>query len=169
VCQELHQCRPGGADGTWRVAWYPATDREVLRGVRWLDACTPSRSGGNGRRKVATARSGVCIRGGSRHKLIASAKELFDLPIQLRHGTDGHRPARIDHDIPRRSQLREPGAHDFAHPPLEAIADNGFTDSARRGEANARAGTGASQAKSRKERPAVTETVVINFAEFARS
>jgi hypothetical protein len=114
-------------------------------------------------------RSGVCIRGGWQHRLIAAAKELLDLPLQVGERTSGYRTARIDHDIPRRSQFRKPGAHDFAHPPLKAIAANGVANRSGCCEADTRIGARASQAKSRKERPAVTETVVIYFAEFARS
>jgi len=100
---------------------------------------------------------------------MAAAKELLDLPIQFRQGTGGHRPARIDHDIPRRSQLREPGPHHFANSPFEAVAKYGLTDRAGCGEAHAGTRARSGQTKGRKERPAVTETVVINFAEFARS
>jgi hypothetical protein len=101
--------------------------------------------------------------------LIAPAKELLDLAIQVCQGTCGHRPARIDHYIPRRSQFREPGPDNFANPPLKTIADNGLTNRSRRGETNARVRAFAGQAESRKERPALAEAVVINFAEFARS
>ncbi len=120
-------------------------------------------------RTAARVRSGFCIRGGPRHREIAAAKELLDFPLQILERTVGHRPARIDDDIPRSSQFREPGAHDFADPSLEAIAENGLTNCTGRGEADARALGGTGQTESRKERPAVTETVVVNFAEFARS
>jgi len=117
----------------------------------------------------AKGRSGFCIPGERQHRLIAAAKELLDLAVQLRQRTGRDRPARIDHNIPRRTQLREPCANDFAHPPLEAIASNGIANRFRSGETDAWTRTRASEAKSRKERPAVAETVVINFAEFARS
>ena len=120
-------------------------------------------------RTEATEKSGPCSRGGLRCRLIAAAKELLDFAIQIRQGTGGHRPARIDDDIPRCSQFREPGSHDFANPPLETVAENGLADSPRRGESKPWTGTVAGQTESRKERPAVTETVVVNFAEFAGS
>jgi hypothetical protein len=115
------------------------------------------------------ARSGFCIPGGRQRRLIASAKELFDLPIQVCQGTGGHGTARIDHDIPRSSQFREPDPHNLANPPLEAIADNGLADGSRCSEANPWIGAVSSQTKRRKTRPAVAETVVVNFAEFAGS
>ena len=106
--------------------------------------------------------------------MIAPAKELVDLPLQLREGTCGHRPSRIDDDVPRLSQFREPGTHHFADPPLEAIADNGFAHGSGRGKTDAWARTRVlrfftGEAESRKERPVMTETVVIHFAEFAGS
>ena len=114
-------------------------------------------------------KSGPCIHGEPRHRLIAPAKELVDLPFQIRQGTGGHRPARIDHDIPRRSQFCKPAAYHFADAPPEAIAGNGFPDSPGRSEPDAGPGADSGQAESRKERPVVTEAVVVNFAEFAGS
>lgn len=114
-------------------------------------------------------RSGLCIHGGRRHRLIASAKESLDLPVQIRERACGYRPARIDYDIPRCSQFREPAAHHFADSPPEAIADNGLPEGSRCGEPDSGARTGSRKTKSRKERPVVTETVVINLAEFAGS
>ena len=115
------------------------------------------------------ARSGFCIHGGPRRRLIAAAKELLDFPFQIRERTGGHRAARIDHDIPRLRQIREPGAHHFTHPPFEAVTDHGLAHRSGRSEAEARERTLSGEAKGRKERPAVAEAVVINFAEFARS
>ena len=101
--------------------------------------------------------------------MIAAAKEPFDLPIQIGYRTVGQRPAWIDHDVPRCSQLREPRAHDFADSPFKPVAENRLADSSGRRKAHTRAGALSSQAKSGKERPAVTETVVIYFPEIARS
>jgi hypothetical protein len=115
------------------------------------------------------ARSDFCIRGGLRHRLIAAAKELLDFAFQVRERTTGQRPARIDDDIPRRNQFPEPDAHNFADPPLEAIAENRLADGSRRGEANTRLSGATGQTESREQRPAVAEAVVVNSAEFAGS
>ena len=118
---------------------------------------------------AATGKSEFCIHGGPQRRLIAAAKEFLDLPGQFRYRAIGQRPAWIDHDIPRCRQFRKPGAHNFTDPPLEAIAENGLTNGTGRGEANTRTTPFAGETKSSKERSAVTETVVIYFAEFART
>jgi hypothetical protein len=123
----------------------------------------------NGKPTAAMARSGICIRGGPRRRLIAAAKELLDFAVEFRERTIGYRTTRIEHDIPRCSQFREPLAHHFPHAPLEAIAKNRLADCPGRGKPNPRRRPVSGQTESRKERPAVTESVVINFAELARS
>jgi hypothetical protein len=84
--------------------------------------------------------------------LIAAAKELRDLAFQVGKWTIGYRPSRIDNDVPRRGQFGEPGSHHFANAPLESIADDGFSDGTRGGEADAGRRTRSSQTESRKER-----------------
>jgi hypothetical protein len=132
-------------------------------------AYTPSRWDGTGRPTATTEKSGFCIRGDLRYKLIAAAKEFFDFPFQVWKRTVGQRPAWIDDDIPRCNQFREPDAHNFADPSLEAIAENGLTHGSRCRKANARAGAASGQAESREQRSAVTEAEVVNFAVFAGS
>ena len=101
--------------------------------------------------------------------MIAALKEPVDLALQFAHRTSRHRPSRIDYDIPRRSQTRKPFAHHFANPPLEAVAENGFSNSPGCGEADSRVKAVSRQTERRKERTALTESVIVNFAEFARS
>jgi hypothetical protein len=162
-------CRPGGTGGISRDERAPAKFLWGPRGFRWLRACTRSTSGETGRRKGARGRSGACIRGGARRRLIAAAKESVDLPLQIRKRTGGCRPSRIDHDVPRCRQFREAGSHHFANAPFEAIADHGLADGAGRGEADTRSIACVGQAECGKERPAMAEAVVIYFAEFAGS
>jgi len=114
-------------------------------------------------------KSGLCSRGGRRHRLIAAAKEFLDFLFQVLERTVRQRSARIDNDVPRRGQILEPDAHNFADPSLKAIAQNGLANGSRRGEPDARPGPASGQTESRKQRPTVTEAVVVNFAEFAGS
>ena len=101
--------------------------------------------------------------------MIAAAKELFDFPLQILERAVGQRAARIDDDVPRCNQFREPDAHNFAAPSLESIAENGLAHGAWRSKANTRTWTASGQAECREQRPAVTEAVVVNVAEFAGS
>jgi hypothetical protein len=101
--------------------------------------------------------------------LIAAAKELLDFPLQIRQGTVGQRPAWIDDDIPRCNQFREPDTHNFADPSLKAIAENRLADGSRRSKADTRTSAASGQTESREQRSAMTEAVVVNFAEFAGS
>jgi hypothetical protein len=71
-------------DGIWRDAGFPARFPLELREFQWPGAYIQSRWDGNGKPKEATAISGFCNRGGRRRRLIAAAKELFDLPFQIR-------------------------------------------------------------------------------------
>ena len=150
-------------------AWFPARVPLELHEFQSPGAYIPNRWGGTGRRTEATEKSGLCIRGGRRHRLIAAAKELLDFPFQIRQRALGQRPAWIDDDIPRCNQFREPDAHNFADPSLESIAEDGLTDGSRRGKANARTGTAPRQTERREQRSAVAEAVVINIAVFAGS
>lgn len=114
-------------------------------------------------------KSGLCTRGGSRCRLIAAAKKPVDLRLDLRERTIGQRPARIDDDIPRSNQIPEPDAHHFADPSLKAIAYNGLANGSWRSNPEARTKPAPGQTKSCKQRPIVTEAVLINFTEFAGS
>ena len=169
MVQEPDPRRLCGKVDTCTGVWPPARSPCRRRGVRSLAACIPNRWGGNGTPMAAMARLGFCTRGGRRRRLIASPKEPVDLLFQIRKGTHGQRPARIDHDIPRRRQLREPRPHHFAKASFETVPNDSLSDSSGSCETDTRTDAIARQAECGKVRPAVTETVVINFAEFAWS
>jgi hypothetical protein len=159
--------RRRAADGTWPTGITPSTFPLRRRSARWPGACNPSRSAGSGRRRVARGRHQSCIRGVLALRSIASLKELFHFPLQLRERSIEGFAAWIDDYGPLWAQTIEGKPYGFPDSPLDAVAHHRFPDCAGDGEADFwPIGLRLANAKSREQRTRIARSAVVDSSEI---
>jgi hypothetical protein len=169
--------RPHEKDGSGQAASGRARLLAQARAVELPDACTPSTWDGSGRPTEETGRSRVCRRQGIRREPIAAGEKTPNLGLEIRELAFQSLAARIEYDRPLGTQTIQLEPDGFPHAAADPISGDGFTQRARRGEADAwperwvrffgllaRAPFG--QAEGREQRAREATTCVVNLSKI---
>ena len=108
-----------------------------------------------------------------RLRIVATLKELLDLPLQFRKRGIHCRAPGIEHNFPLRIQPIEPEANRFPDTPLDSVPNNGTAKRAWNRESDSRAGAAgqafgirAARVERREERAGVAGALFIHSPEI---
>jgi len=114
----------------------PSRDPVPRRTARPLPARIPNTWDNTGRQGGGWEKSPIYKRAVRRLRGCAPQKQLFHFPFDLREGRIEHPASWIDNNFALWIQQAEPEADGLTDPPLNAIADHGFSDGARQRESD---------------------------------
>ena len=162
--------RPHARDGSAAAGTGPSRSHAPRHTFRRLHACNPNRSDRSGTPRAAMGRGLVYRCGAPALRSIATEKKALYFAPQLRHGRMERFRPRIDDDGPLRIQPIETTAHGLAHPALDTIASDCFTERTRNRKPDpGSGGLRLPDAKSGKARSRKTATFFVNPSEILRS
>src|SRR5579884_2385457 len=163
--------RPRGTGGSARSAAGPCRRLEGRHNVRRPRACRRNRWVRTGRRREASERSSAYKNANCALRVRAFGNQPVEFAPQVCRGGVQDLTARVEDNVPSRSDLAQARAESFADTALGAVALHGSTECARNGETKARPRVDASGAQAKRGEIGAGEAhaALVNLAEVGRT